>query len=485
MSISGTLSSALSGLNVASRAMEVVATNIANANTPGYARRVLQVGANMVGNASQGVEVVGVIRITDRALMSDRRIAEAGAAEQTTISTFLAKVETVIGSPTDAASLGGQIAGLDSALIAAASRPESESRLADVLSSAKGLTRQIGTAAQSVQDARARADADIYASVDLLNDTLAQIAEMNGQIRNEVGSGRDASTLMDQRQTLVDRIAEIVPIRESLRKDGQIALITTGGAVLLEGKPAVFGFEPTGVISPDMTVEGLALSGLTLNDRPITSLGEETPISGGSLAASFAIRDVIAPEAQAKLDALARDLIARFSASGVDPTLPAGQPGLFTDAGTLLDPLQENGLAQRLSLNTAVDPAKGGALWRLRDGIGAVTPGPSGQSALLTTLNATLNQQRDPVSGGFMAGKRSFSALAGDLFSRVSTDRLAADADATFASVKSDALRKEELEMGVDTDAEMQQLLVIEQAYAANARIVKTVDDMVKLLLGM
>ena len=84
-----------------------------------------------------------------------------------------------------------------------------------------------------------------------------------------------------------------------------------------------------------------------------------------------------------------------------------------------------------------------------------------------------------------MAGERSFSALAGDLFSRVSTDRLSAESDASFASAKSDALRKVELEMGVDTDAEMQQLLVIEQAYAANARIVKTVDDMVKLLLGM
>jgi flagellar hook-associated protein 1 FlgK len=485
MSISGTLSSALSGLNVASRAMEVVATNIANANTPGYARRVLQVGANMVGNSSQGVEVVGVIRITDRALMSDRRISEAGAAEQQTMSKFLAKVETAMGSPTDAASLGGRIGSLDAALIAAASRPESEARLADVLASAKGLATQIGTVARSVQDARARADADIFASVNLLNETLAQVAEMNGQIRNEVGSGRDASTLMDQRQALVDKISAIVPVRENLRKDGQIALITTGGAVLLEGRPAVFGFDPTGVISPDMTVEVDALSGLTLNERPIASLGAATPISGGSLAGNFAIRDVLAPEAQARLDGLARDLIARFADAGVDPTVPVGQPGLFTDAGDLVDPAQENGLAQRLAVNAAVDPARGGALWRLRDGIGATAPGPGGQSALLTALNAALNQQREPVSGGFMAGQRSFSALAGDLFSRVSTDRLAADTDASFAAAKSDALRRLELEMGVDTDAEMQQLLVIEQAYAANARIVKTVDDMVKLLLGM
>ena len=485
MSISGTLSSALSGLNVASRAMEVVATNIANANTPGYARRVLQVGANMVGSSSQGVEVIGVIRITDRALMSDRRIAEAGAAEQQTISKFLAGVEQMVGSPTDATSLGGRIGNLDAALIAAASRPESEARLADVLASAKGLVVQIGTAAASVQQARARADADIQKSVNLLNDTLAQIAEMNGHIRNEVGSGRDAATLMDQRQTLVDRIAEIVPVRETLRKDGQIALITTGGAVLLEGRPAVFGFEPSGVISSDMTVENDALSGLTLNERPIASLGNATPISGGSLAASFTVRDVLAPEAQRKLDGLARDLIERFAAPGVDPTVTTGRPGLFTDAGGLVDPLLEDGLAQRLAVHKDVDPARGGALWRLRDGVEAGAPGPGGQSALLNALNTALNLRRNPVSGGFMAGERSFSALAGDLFSRIATDRLAADSDASFAAAKADALLKVELEMGVDTDAEMQQLLVIEQAYAANARIVKTVDDMVKLLLGM
>jgi flagellar hook-associated protein 1 FlgK len=113
--------------------------------------------------------------------------------------------------------------------------------------------------------------------VNLLNDTLAQIAEMNGHIRNEVGSGRDAATLMDQRQTLVDRIAEIVPVRETLRKDGQIALITTGGAVLLEGRPAVFGFEPSGVISSDMTVENDALSGLTeMAQTAALSLAEPT-----------------------------------------------------------------------------------------------------------------------------------------------------------------------------------------------------------------
>ena len=40
-----------------------------------------------------------------------------------------------------------------------------------------------------------------------------------------------------------------------------------------------------------------------------------------------------------------------------------------------------------------------------------------------------------------------------------------------------------ELEDGVDTDAELQRLLLIEQAYAANARMIETVDDMMQALL--
>ena len=39
MTLSGSLSSALSGLNAASRAAEIVSTNIANAMTEGYGRR--------------------------------------------------------------------------------------------------------------------------------------------------------------------------------------------------------------------------------------------------------------------------------------------------------------------------------------------------------------------------------------------------------------------------------------------------------------
>lgn len=484
MSISGTLSSALSGLNAASRAAEVVANNIANAATPGYARRELQLSARTVGSASQGVEATGVLRITDRALLSDRRVAEAGAAGHGTRADFLQKVETALGDPTDAASLGGRVGTLETALIAAASHPESEARLAEVLSASKALVSQIGSTGGTIQQARVQADRAIANDVQALNRTLAQIAEMNAQIRDESWAGRDASTLMDQRQALVDTVASILPIRETQRQNGQIALSTPGGAVLVEGKASVFGFSPAGVITPDMTIESGGLSGLTLNGKPVV-LGAASPIAGGRLAANFAVRDELAPAAQEKLDAVARDLIERFADPALDPTLAAGQAGLFTDAGGLVDPALERGVAQRLSVNAAVDPARGGALWRLRDGIGAASPGRVGNSALLQALDGALTADRSPVSGGFMAGGRSFSALAADLLSGVSTARLTADGEESFAAAKTDALRQQELEMGVDTDAEMQQLLLVEQAFAANARVVKAVDEMVQLLLGM
>lgn len=40
-----------------------------------------------------------------------------------------------------------------------------------------------------------------------------------------------------------------------------------------------------------------------------------------------------------------------------------------------------------------------------------------------------------------------------------------------------------ELADGVDTDAELQRLILVEQAYAANARIIEVVDEMMNDIL--
>ncbi|MDP4034455.1 MAG: flagellar hook-associated protein FlgK [Pseudorhodobacter sp.] len=485
MSITAALSNALSGLTASARGAELVSSNVANTMTEGYARRELNLSALSLGGVGQGVVVTGVSRIVDQVLLSDRRIAQAGAGDRDVRAAFLSRLEAALGTPDTADSLGGRIAAFDAALIEAASRPESEVRLSNVLNAAQSLAARIGAASADIQTARNTADNRIALEVGQINDALARVAELNATIRAHSGAGQDGSALMDQRQQLVDQIATIVPLREVQRDHGQIALYTIGGAQLLDGRAAVFGFTPVGMITPDMTLAASSLSGLTLNGQPTATAGAASLIAGGSLAAQFAVRDDLAPAAQARLDAVARDLVARFADPGLDVSLAAGDPGLFTDAGGAFAAVNEVGLSQRLAVNALADPAQGGALWRLRDGLGAAAPGLPGNSSLLNALQSALVTARSPASGGFTTGARSFAALSADMLSGVASARLGAEAEASFASARAGALRQQEMQNGVDTDQEMQKLLLIERAYSANARVVQTVDDMIKTLLGL
>lgn len=484
MTISGSLSSALSGLTAAAKAAEVVSSNIANATTEGYGRREVITTPRAVGSTGQGVKIVGVHRHVDPVLLGDRRLAQAATAERETRADFLRRLEQAIGTPDSAVSLASRIAELDSALLQAASLPDSEARLSRVADTARHLTRQFASAAQAIQDARMTADDRIEADVDLVNRSLVRIAELNAGIRATYSGARDPSALIDQRQALIDSIAAVVPLREIDRGHGQIALVTQGGAVLLDGAPARLGFDPAGVITAEMSLDQGSLSGLTLNGRPLSSR-PDGPVQGGRLAALFELRDQLAPAAQAQLDAVARDLVERFADPAADPSLLPGQAGLFTDAGGDFLPEAEAGLSQRLTLNAAVDPAAGGALWRLRDGIGSATPGPPGRAAGLLALQSALVAPRQPASGQFMAGTRSLAALQADLLSSVAADRLTAESEATYSAARHEALRQMELSAGVDTDQEIQSLLLVEQAYSANAKVVQTIGQMIDTLLGM
>ena len=429
--------------------------------------------------------VNGVIRLTNAVAIGDRRSAQASNGDKEARAEFLRRLERSIGPPNSRESLSGRIAAFDQALISGAGRPESEARLSLVAESARDIAAHLSSASDDIQADRARADDTIQNQVSLVNSTLARIAELNIKIRTNSGAGRDQSALLDQRQQAIDQISSIIPLREIPRDAGTVALYTLTGAALLDGRAAVLGFAPVGMIAPEMTIENGALSGLTLNGREIAVAGESSLIAGGSLAGNFAVRDELGVDAQARLDAIARDLVERFQDPAVDPTLAAGEAGLFTDWGSAFDPGNEIGLSRRLRLNSAVDPRQGGQLWRLRDGIAAVAPGEVGDSRLLNAMGAAVNAARAPASGNFMAGERSFAVLAGDYVSALATDRLSAESDATFSLGKADALKMIELEDGVDTDAEMQRMLLIEQAYSANAKVIQMVGEMIQTLIGL
>lgn len=485
MSITSALSSALTGLSATSRQAEILSSNVANATTPGYARREVGLRSAVLAGSGQGVAISGITRDVDRQLLGERRLAQAGDGDRNLRANFLGRVEQALGTVDSPGSLAARVASFDQSLVEAAGRPESEARLATIASNLGSLITGLATASDDIQEARSTADRQIADQVGILNGTLAQLERLNDSLLSFTGAGRDVSALLDERQRLVDTISTIVPVREIQRDMNQIALYTTGGAPLLDGKPSVFGFTPTRVITPEMTQALGGLSGITINGRPYDTGGSSSPILGGSLGAAFAVRDELGVTAQGGLDAVARDLVERFSAPGLDPTLAPGAAGLVTDAGAAFLPADEIGLAGRLRMNAAADPAQGGALFRLRDGLGALTAGPQGNGALLSALQGALTTARPLSSTAFIAGTRSFAALTNDLLADASTRRLGAQSEQSFASGRLTALTDVEAQNGIDTDQEMQQLLVIEKNYSANARVIQTVNDMIDTLIRL
>lgn len=480
MSISSALSNAISGLTASSRAAGVVSTNLANVLTEGYApREIVLSSQGRVG----GVSVVGVTRNIDESVVSDRRSADSDLAYASTRKDFAVFLEKQLGLPNTPGSLNALVVDFETQLVSAGAKPEDEVRLSQAVQGAKTLASKINSISNAIQTERSKAETSIDLAVKDLNRLLSELQDVNVRIATTKDTGGLNASLFDQRQGLVDKIAEYIPVQVAPRDNDTIALFSPGGTILIDGPPVQLSFTPSNTIAPHMTLAGGLLSGLEINGLPITPSGETSPINGGKLAALFEVRDSLAPDAQMKIDALARNLIQRFDDPALDATRLPGDPGLFTDAGGAFDPLDEIGVAGRISVNMQVDPSQGGELYRLRDGLGAAGPGPVGNANLLLALSSTLTSQNALATGGLGAVNRTFSEHSTAFLSDSGQKRLFFEQSQSFASTRQTSLKELELQDGVDSDTELQNLLLVEQAYSANARMIQTVDEMIDTLL--
>lgn len=480
MSISGALSNALSGLTAASRTAEVIASNVANAATEGYAPRQIELTGRM-GGSHGGVTVVGMNRQVDQALLSDRRMADSDFAESDTRAGFLARISDIAGLPGAPGALGTLLSEFDAALVSAASQPNSVTRLDIAVGRASDVAEKLNTMSRTVQNLRQEADGQIAAQVSRLNDLLNGLQDMAPRL--VAAKSHEKAALLDHRDRLIDDISQIVPVRVAPRANDGLALYTPNGAILFDGQAAEIGFARTPTIMPHMTEDAGLLSGLTINGLAIRNDPPGGPLRGGSLGALFAMRDDALVVAQSQLDGVARDLAERFQGTAVDPTLIPGDAGLFTDGGAPVLAADEVGLAGRLRLNTAIDPTAGGQTWRLRDGLAAPAPGPTGNGATLTAMSAALGDVRTPGSSALGGVARSLHGLVADLQSGAAASVNEQDRRQGFVTAQRDALLTAEREGGVDTDAEMQRLMLVEQSYAANARMMETVGKLIDTLM--
>lgn len=480
MTLSSALSNALSGLRTSAFAADVVGTNLANSLNENFGRRQVELGQRGIG-VQGGVEIVAINRATNQVANTDWR--KANGAEQALNAKIYAseRVSRVIGDPSSDNSLTSALTNLESSLLSASSRPDLIHRLEGVGYALSEVVSKINDTGDEIQSRRKAADDGITTAVFEINQTLEGIEKNNRQIATARQGGTNISDYLDQRDTLLDKLSEFVDVQVFQRENNTIALYSTGGIALLDPEASTFEFQPASVVTADLNVGNGTLATVTVNGQAIDS----SRLKGGVLESYFNIRDHDMVDAQNELDAFAFDLAERLNDPSVDPSLSGVTPGLLTDGGGVVDHVNLVGLASRLQLNTSVDPNTGGNASLIRDGLYAVGSPNPGAATILNNMSSALSAQAVASFGQFTGLSKSSNQFAAQLAS--SYFSLEAKLESQHVALQAEKNLYAELKYAnsVDTDTELQKLMVIEQAYGANAQVIRAIDEMMDTVLGL
>lgn len=478
MSIGAAFKAAGSGLTASARLAETISTNVANALTDGYARRNVGLSSVPLGGTGSGVRTLGTERAEHVQITAERRLMGASAGAALTLAEARARILAAVGDPDDAGSFAARATAFETALLAAAASPGMSMKLEQAVGGAKSLVGAINGTAEAMAGIRTEAEAEIERQVGLLNTTLHDIAALNRRIHLSVQQGLETASLEDERARAIDNIAGIVSLRTVRREDGEVALYTAQGGALLDGRVWELAFDRTApVITIGMTGTLAPLQqhrGSSEGPEPVSATGGGL-MAGGSLGALFEVRDSIAPAMSADLDAFASDLVARFDAlTGFN----GGGNGLFVDAGG------GAGIAARLELNPLVDPDRGGEVRRLRDGLASTAPGPVGFGDHLQALVEAMTVRQNPGNMVSTGAAATTAGLAAEIGAWVGAQAARAEEGRAYLGGQAAILAEREASiLGVDTDAELQFLMLVEQSYAANARVLTVIDSLLRQLL--
>ena len=475
----------------------VVSNNIANANTNGYSREI----ANVVTNSYGGADVASVTREANAALAEQVSTSTAQAATQLAIANGLATLaETVSDSSSASSSTGADqngaspsamLANLQSALATYADSPTSSSAADAVVTAANAVAGSLNSGSAAVASVREQADQDMAASVASINSLLNQFTAANNAVVTGLQTGANVASAEDTRDSIVSQLSQQIGVATTTAANGSMSIYTDSGVTLFQDTPRTVSFTATPTL-----VDGANGAPVTVDGVPVTGGTSPMPIQSGALAGYAALRDTLAPQYGAQLDQIAGGLINAFAESdqSTPPTLPS-LPGLFTTAGATSLPSTSaaTGLAAAIEVNPTVDPSQGGNVNLLRDG-GISAPGNSAYTynatgaasyagridQLAAAVGAT--QSFDPSAG--LGASASLADYANASVSWLQGENQQASSASSYqnalATQASSALSNA---TGVNLDAEMTNMLNLENSYASTAKLLTTVNSMFSALL--
>lgn len=330
----GTISSALNmmsqALDADQAALNVVANNVANANTPGYTEESptwrqnnpILINGISVGN---GATETGATSQRDRVLLErldqQQQLSSASGSRLTALNSIQALFTPDSGSASSTAGdIGSDITGFFKSFSSLETNPTNSALRESILSSASTLAVDISNAANSLNAQRSGLNQQAVGVVDQVNALATAIAQLNKQIQS-ISPNSDAGTLEDQRQLDLSQLSQLIGINQSSTENNGLVITTAAGQLLVSN-------------SSSYQLTTGSVDGVTHIFEGATDVTTQLASGGGSLGGDLTARDGDIPNALASLNQLAYTITTTVNAQNNAGTGANGAVGAAIASST-------------------------------------------------------------------------------------------------------------------------------------------------------
>jgi flagellar hook-associated protein 1 FlgK len=463
------INTALTALRYQQIALDVAGTNVANVGTDGYVRRRVvgeTLGAGHVPAlwsrsgtpGGNGVQASRLDRMVDPLLDARVRREHGRQTYLDAKAEALARVETGLAEPGDSG-VAAALADFRASLHDLGSAPGSDAARSQVLAAAATVTDAIRLQAHHLSDEASDQRAHALSAVDEINAIATQLATTNQTISAAKLGSTDTTSLLDERDALALRLAELTGATATINAQGGMDVVLAGQSppvALVAGSTAA-RLTITGGIAPD----GTATAGpVAFTVNPDTTGGSTvlTAPLGGDLGATAQLLDTDLPAYVKGLAAVVTTLVTQVNAAhraGYDAAGNLGGDFFTLDTTAGLSDLQRlDSLGVAVTASTIAVSA-------------VAAPSKDGSRAEILSAAANVNDPYQRLVNGFG------STVA-------SAQRLAKNQSAMTAQVDS---AREQL-TGVSLDEESINMVAAQRAYEAASRVMTTVDSVLDTLIN-
>jgi flagellar hook-associated protein 1 FlgK len=504
MSLQGAMDIASGGLANVNLGLTLISQNVANASTPQYATEETTQQSLSAGGNEYGVQSLAPILATDPAVQAQLSSAVSQNTAAQTTSSALANIEPVLGTVGSGNDQGSLLTAVQTSFSTLLNDPSSATQQSAVVQSATTLAQGINTLAQTYSQARQNAQNALVSEVGELNTALGTIGTITTQIMGLQSLGQSTADLQNQLSQAENTVSTLIDARFITQPNGDVTVLTASGSQLPTHTPNPLSIA-SATTGPTASYTDGTLPGIMLGTTDFTS-----QLSGGSIGANITLRDQTLPTYQAALDEFSENLSNRFAAQGL--TLFSNPTGTIPQSTTT--PLQSGyvGYANTITVNPAIVTTPS----LVRDGTTAIAGSPTGASAFtpnstgLAGFNTLINRvltytfgsnvqdgvpqtpiattglgQNGTLTTGFTS-QPTLIAYANALTSAQAADSANAASDASDAKGLQTSLQNTLTSAtGVDMDTQLGQMVQLQNAYGANAKVITTIQAMFADALAM